>query len=242
MSLRVSRRFPVSRFPQAARAFTLLELLIATAVGGIVLLTIQTVFFSALRLQTTTHSRVDADVTLHRALSVIRRDFAGLALPGSMLAGQLQTESFSSSLSDSFGERVGPDLYTTSGRIDGWSTLGDLQRVTFYLGAPTDGRRNGKDLIRAVQRNLLPIQETAGEPQVLLRGVLEAAIEFCDGSGWTDTWDSEATSTLPTALKFRLVLAPEEGRTAGEPVELIVPVMVQTSESAALAAAEASGL
>lgn len=222
------------------RGFTLLELLIATAVGGIVLLTIQTVFFGALRLHTTTHTRVDEDTELHRVLGIVRRDFSGLMLPGSLLAGQLQTTVFSSSPSDSFGDRVGPDLYTNSGRIDGWSTLGDLQKVTYYLAAPTDGRRGGKDLLRVTQRNLLPVQEEAGEPQRLLRGVAEATVEFCDGSAWTDTWDSEATSTLPTALKLRLVRADEDGRPVGAPVELIVPVMVQTSESAALAA-EAEG-
>jgi hypothetical protein len=183
---------------------------------------------------------VDADVTLHRALSIVRRDFAGLMIPGNQMIGQLQTTTFSSSLSDSIGERVGPDIFTSSARVDGWTTLGEAQKVTYYLAAPTDGRRNGKDLIRAVQRNLLPVQETAGEPQLLLQGVAEATIEFCDGTAWTDSWDSEATNTLPTALKLRLVLAPEEGRAGGEPIELVVPVLVQTSESAALATAEAA--
>jgi prepilin-type N-terminal cleavage/methylation domain-containing protein len=35
---------------QSRRGFTLLELLLATAVGAVVLLAIQTVFFTALRL------------------------------------------------------------------------------------------------------------------------------------------------------------------------------------------------
>ena len=41
------------------RAFTLLELLVATAVGAVVLIVVQTTFFSALRLHNTTHTRID---------------------------------------------------------------------------------------------------------------------------------------------------------------------------------------
>ena len=40
------------------RGFTLLELIIATAVGAVVLVVIQTTFFSALRLHNTTHARL----------------------------------------------------------------------------------------------------------------------------------------------------------------------------------------
>lgn len=224
----------LSGVPGAERGFTLLELLIATAVGAVVLLVIQTVFFGALRLHTTTHDRVDADLALHRALGIVRRDFAGLMLPGGTLAGHLQTTTFSSSLSDSFGERVGPEIHTSSGRLDGWTPFGDAQVVEYFLAARTDGKTVGKDLVRAVKRNLLPVQDTAGEPQVLLHGVLEATIEFYDGMGWIDTWDSEETSTLPTALKLRLVLAgAEERQPAGAPIELVVPVLVTTSASAA---------
>lgn len=233
---------PALRRRRAAGGFTLLELLIATAVGAVVLLVIQTVFFGALRLHTTTHARIDADLELGRALGVVRRDFAGLVIPGGVLAGHLQTTAFSSSLSDSIGERVGPELSTSAGRIDGWSPFADVQRVAYFLASSaTDGNARAKDLVREVKRNLLPVQDEVGESQVLLHGVSEATIEFFDGAEWIDTWDSEATSTLPTALKLRLVLArADDGEPAGEPIELIVPVSVTTSASAAAAAAEAT--
>lgn len=227
----------------STRGFTLLELLIATAVGGVVLLVIQTAFFGALRLHNTTHERTDADLALQRALGIVRRDFAGLMLPGGVLSAQLQTTTFSSSASDAFGERIGPDLYTTSGRIDGWTPFADAQRVALFLGAPADGGKTGKDLIRVVNRNLLPVQDEPGEPQVLLHGVAEARVEFFDGATWTDAWDSEATSTLPTALKLHLVLEPPTAdQPSPEPIELIVPVLVKTSASAMLEAVEAAGL
>ena len=64
------------------RGFTLLELIIATAVGAVVLVVIQTTFFSALRLHNTTHARLAEDQSVQRAAGIIRRDLAGLVLPG----------------------------------------------------------------------------------------------------------------------------------------------------------------
>jgi prepilin-type N-terminal cleavage/methylation domain-containing protein len=222
--------------------FTLLELLIATAVGGIVLLVVQTAFFGALRLHTTTHARNDEDLELQRALGIIRRDFAGLLLPGGVLSNHLQTTAFSSGMTDDFGERVSPDLYTSSGRIDGWTPFADAQMVALFLAEPEDRKAAGKDLVRVVRRNLLPVQEEAGEPQVLLHGVAEAYVEFFDGAGWIEEWDSEATSMLPAAVKLRLVLAaPDPAGPAPQPIELVVPVLVKTSASAAAEAEMAAG-
>lgn len=235
----VSRRVGQGR---RTAGFTLLELLVATAVGAVVLLVIQTTFFGALRLHNTTHDRVDADLELQRALGIVRRDLAGLMLPGGVLSGQLQTTSFTSSMEAGFGERIGPDIYTTSGRIDGWQPFSDAQRVALYLAEPADRERAGKDLVRVVQRNLLPVQEEPGEPQVLLHGVAEAQLLFFDGQGWIDAWDSEETSMLPSAIKFRLVLEPPpSSTTAFDPIELVVPVMVKTTASAQAEAAEAAG-
>jgi type II secretion system protein J len=222
------------------RGFTLLELLIATAVGAVVLVVIQTTFFGALRLHTTTHARIDEDAVLQRTLGIIRRDFAGIMLPGGTLSGQLQTANFSGLNTGSYGERVGPDLFTNSGRIDGWNPFSEVQMVSYYLAPATSGHQ-GKDLVRVVTRNLLPVQDTEPEQQVLLSGVESAGVLFYDGSGWTDTWDSEATSTLPAAVRLSLVMATAD-RTRGEDasVDLVVPILVTTTTSQTLAAEEAA--
>jgi general secretion pathway protein J len=220
--------------------FTLLELIIAMAVGAVVLLVIQTTFFSALRLHNTTHERIDTDLMMQRALGIIRRDFAGLMLPTAtttttMLAGQFQTENFSS-VGENHGERVTPDMCTTTGRIDGYNPFSEVQRVALYLAQGTTaegGNSNTKNLVRVVTRNLLPVQETdEGEEQVLLEGVLSATASFYDGTAWTDTWDSEATSTLPRAIKLSIVMAPAATSTATpQPIDLVVPVFVRTTTS-----------
>jgi hypothetical protein len=49
-------------------------------VGAVVLIVIQTTFFSALRLHKTTHERIDEDLVVQRTLGIIRRDTAGPAI------------------------------------------------------------------------------------------------------------------------------------------------------------------
>ena len=234
---------------KSEQAFTLIELLVATAVGAIVLLVINTTFFSALRLHSATHEKIDRDLVLQRTLGIVRADLAGIMLPGNaqatnVFSGQLMTESFTSTTMDSSGgERVSPDIYTNSGKIDGWTTFADVQAVAYYLVAATDGS-NTKSLVRVVTRNLLPVQDTTTTEQTLLPGVTSVTMSYYDGIDWTDTWDSSTSNTLPSAIKFSLVLAPSTNAAANvtpAPVELVVPVIVTTSTSAQQAVAAASG-
>ena len=219
--------------------FTLLELLIATAVGAVVLLVIQTTYFGALRLHNTTHERITDDLVVQRALGIIRRDLAGLMLPGGTLAGELQTENFSSGMLAPAGERVTPDLYTNSGRIDGWTPFAEVQRVAYFL-APGDSGAKGLNLVRAITRNLLPVQEEMPEEEIVLSGVESASLLFYDGSAWTETWDSSVTSTLPTGARFSLVMAAREGGQAAlAPIDLVVPILATTTTSQTMAEEEA---
>ena len=219
------------------RGFTLLEILIATAVSAIVLVAIQTVFYGALRLRNTTTEHIENDLILQRTLGLVRHDLAGLMLPGGVLSGALQTVPSSTLAQDTAGERISPDFYTNSGKIDGWNPYSEVQMVTYYLAAATDGS-NSKTLVRSVMRNLLPAQDATPDDQLLLHGVTSADFLFYDGTEWTDTWDSTVTSTLPTAVKFRLQLASHS--TNASPIELVVPVFVTTTTSATAATSSSS--
>ena len=228
--------------------FTLLELLLATAVGAIVLLVINATFFAALRLHNTTHEKIDNDLVVQRALGIVRKDLAGIMLPANpqattnKLSGQLTSDPISTNSMDGMGERITPDITTSSGQIDGWTPFAEVQMVSYYLAPAVDGGPT-KDLVRVVTRNLLPATDPTTDNQRLLPGVISATISYFDGQYWADTWDSTTTSTLPTAIKFSLVLAPRENagpRSDPGPIELIVPVIVSTPTSAQLAAAAAT--
>jgi type II secretion system protein J len=233
------------------RGFTLLELLLATAIGAVVLLVINATFFGALRLHNTTHEKIDDALVVERTLSIVRKDLAGIMIPpnpqatATKLSGQLTTDVSSANDLDNSAERITPDISTNSGRIDGWTPFADVQRVSYYLSPAADGGPT-KDLVRVLTRNLLPAIEATTENQTLLTGVNSAAIAYFDGENWLDTWDSITTSTLPVAIKFTLVLAPRDrnpSRPEPAPIDLIVPVLVKTSATLQQeAAAEAAQL
>jgi hypothetical protein len=135
-------------------------------------------------------------------------------------------------MADAIGERVSPDLSTNTGRIDGWTPFADQQRVAYFL-VPAATGGNGRDLIRAVTRNLLPVQEALPEEELVLGGVESAGLSFFDGLAWTDTWDSTATETLPAALRFSFTLAGEAGGGPAGIYEVVVPVLVKTTATLA---------
>jgi len=88
--------------------------------------------------------------------------------------------------------------------------------------------------MRAVTRNLLAPVEEPPEDQFLLGGVEEVVFQFYDGTQWRDAWDSTVEPTgLPLAIKVQLYLTRDvTNRTVREPVELVVPVVVQTGTNA----------
>ena len=225
---------------RSRRGFTLLEILVATAVGAIVLLVINATFFGALRLSNTTHDRIAADLEMQRALGIVRRDLAGLMLPGGVLAGQLQTTLASSLTQGTYGDQVGPDIYTNGGKVDGWNPFSDVQMVDYYLAPAADGGKN-RTLVRAVTRNLLPVQTTTPDVQTLLTNVTSATIDYYDGTEWTDSWDSAVTNTLPTAIRIQIVLAGTNPNQTTAPIALVVPVTVSTAASQTRAAAGTTG-
>jgi prepilin-type N-terminal cleavage/methylation domain-containing protein len=233
----------LARNRRPAAAFTLLELLVATSVAAIVLLVINATFFTALRLHNTTHDRIDEDLALQRTVAIVRRDLAGIMLPGGTLSGQLITGvGGTTELDVEGGERISPDIYTSSGRVDGWSSFADVQMISYFLTADPNGG-SAKNLVRVVTRNLLPVEDATSTQETLLSGVTSAEVLFYDGTDWTDTWDSTATSTLPSAIKFSVALAPREANPTvvnQAPVDLIVPVLVSTRTSAQQAAAAAA--
>jgi type II secretion system protein J len=216
-----------------SRGFTLIEILLAMTVAAILLVAIQSVFFGALRLRDTTTNRIEEDLVVQRTLSIVRKDLAGIVVPGSVLLGEFQSVPASELTKDTTqGDRISPDIYTTTGKIDGWNPFSEVQLVSYYL-RNEDGGNGSKSLVRVVTRNLLPVQEVAQDEQVLMGDIAEAYLEFYDGTTWTDTWDSTTTSTLPTAIRFVLQKTVPQGQNKSNsaPYELIVPVLVATAAS-----------
>lgn len=215
-------------------AFTLLEVLIATAIFAIVLAAMNTVFFSALRLRNRATESVEAALPVQQALAIIKRDLASLVLPGGTLSGAFNTTSTTNSLAG----QSSPNFYTASALIDDTSPWAEVQRISYALVNPTNRDAAGRDLIRASTRNLLPVlNEDPPTQQWLMSGVEGLRFYYYDGTQWRDSWDSTTTdlatgltNTLPQAIKLQIQRASAGTGGAGSvaaPIELVVPVVIQ---------------
>ena len=217
----------------AARAFTLIEVLLAIGIFAIVLVAINTVFYGALRLRAATTRAVDQAVPLNQAFAILRRDLLGAAPPGTngALAGEFKSGTVSGTLG--LGQNNGLEFCTTSGVINDDAPWGDLQRVVYELRDPairTDGA--GKDLIRSVTRNLLATTTPEVTEQLLLGGVERLEFLCYDGADWRETWDLSAGDVgLPSAVRVRILLAANNGPSAAnrQPMELLVPLVTQAN-------------
>jgi type II secretion system protein J len=210
--------------------FTLIEMLIAVTIFSVLIAAIHSVFFTALRLRNTAVSSLEASLPLEQAANVIQHDLANIiASTNGTLIGALQTDNPTNVLPD----QIGPDFYTTGGELDGMVPWGNIEKIDYLLSMPTNGVPGpGRDLIRAVTRNLLPVAQPPqpDEKHTILSGVKNLTFLYYDGTTWETGWDTTQQTNLPLAIKVQIQMAAQPGMTARTaPVELVIPVDVLLS-------------
>ena len=224
------------------RGFTLMELLIAVVIFSIVLAAINAVFYGALRLRNKTAATLDAAWPIEHTLTLLQQDLANVVAPGGMLSGQLQTTRTASQTSTTSAPnqallnqpgQSSPEFHTSTGVLDEFSPWAEVQKVSYYLIAPTNGNGGyGKDLVRAVTRNLLPTVQEQPVLTPVLAGVQSIYFYYFDGTQWQESWDSTTATTaaLPKAIKVQITMAPPDRTTPAmsqqPPIELVVPIWV----------------
>ncbi|MCC6231628.1 MAG: prepilin-type N-terminal cleavage/methylation domain-containing protein [Verrucomicrobiales bacterium] len=197
--------------PRAA-GFTLLEVLLAITVGAVVLVAINGVFFSALRLRERTTRLIESALPVQRALNLVTRDLASLVPPGTTMSGAFATVPTNSLLPG----QVTPDLFTASATLDDLTPWPEVQKVA-YLVLPSTNRAHGKQLVRAVTRNLLATVTESPAYEPVLDGVESLTLLYHDGTQWQTTWDSATAATpLPAAIKVELQLEAGSGLSDAE--------------------------
>ena len=216
----------------ATAGFTLIEMLLAVAICAIVLVAINGVFATAVRLRDRTSDTVEESLPVNRALEILYRDLKGTVGPGGILAGDfrcgVQAVGATMGLSGEAGS-TGLDFHTSTGVISDRNPWGDIQEVFYELKSPTDRDQAGMDLVRCVNRNLLAVTTQTPEIQSLMSHVQTVQFDCYDGTQWQSTWDTSAGNTnLPVAVRIRIQLASGEGARNQPPIETIVPLMTQT--------------
>jgi len=115
-----------------ASAFTLIEVLLALAICATVLVAINAVFATAVRLRNRTSTAVDESLPVERTVEMLRRDLKGTVGPRGFLAGDFkcgaQAMGASMGLSGEAGG-AGLDFFTTTGIISDKTPWANLQEV-----------------------------------------------------------------------------------------------------------------
>jgi type II secretion system protein J len=213
-------------------AFTLIEVLLAVGIFAVVLFAINTVFFSALKLERAVSRSVDERAPLNQALAILRSDLQGAVQPVTnsyVLPRDFKTGAGGSGLGAA--QAASLEFYTTTGVIGEEVAWGDLQKVRYELVEPAERTNsNGRELVRIITRNVLPTTTVEEEEQLLAGGVESLEFLCYNGTDWRSTWDTTAGDVgLPLAVRVRLQLALENPgvKVLREPLELLVPITAQ---------------
>jgi len=216
-------------------AFTLIEMILAIGIAAIVLVTISSVFFAAIRLRDATQDYVDAATPVDQTLVMLNRDLACIVTPTNgttkILSGGFQVGNIAGAGN---GGPVAIEMYTATGELSDNQPWGDIQRVTYELRDPATRNAQGRDLFRSVTRNLLSSTAPTSEDQWMMSGVQSITFSCYDGTQWWPTWDTtgitSANTNLPVAV--RVDIQPVGNQMA--PIEMVVPIDSQTRSNVVL--------
>ena len=208
------------------RAFTLIEVLVATAMFATIISALYALFHSALKTRENAFRVFETDLSRHYVTILIKRDIVNTVLPTGVLAGGFIGEKEESGL-----VRMDKlEFFTSSGIVVEDDKWGDIEKIEYYLEESTESP--GKmDFVRAVTRNLLPSIEEEPVGEHLFKNVESLKILYYDGESWQDTWDSTTQNNeLPKAVDM-LIEFPSSENNEIYPVRLVIPLVPETSLS-----------
>jgi prepilin-type N-terminal cleavage/methylation domain-containing protein len=229
-------------------AFTLIEILLASAIAAMILAALYAVFQHAIHLRESATDRIRDTRLRDRAASVIRNDLRNAFVSGGLFASIVEGNSTATD-----GENAELPGYlkmtTTTGKDTPDALYGDVEQVEYYVvKSATGSATDGGDLVRAVTRDLLDSNPQVVE-QDIMSGVQSFQVAFYDGSNWQSSWEfntadnssstsgstsstssattsgsSGNTETLPLAIRVDVQQVPPANNAAlPPPIEVMVP-------------------
>lgn len=176
--------------------FTLLELLVALAIGLVIVLAVTTTLFSLNRSYQAASRDMEQRRAVRTALDLIRREFSSV-----LYRPADQQLRFKVDDRDLYGKPTSTLAFTTvapprEGEIS------DQIRVQYLVEEADDTSlrltRGSRDFF---QQHDLPLKN-----YTVLDGLEGFLVECHDGSKWLRSWDTELTSRLPARVRITLSL------------------------------------
>jgi general secretion pathway protein J len=185
----------------SSKGFTLLEILVAVVLLGILTAAVYGSYFTVLRARERSSEGMEARRELGSTLDLIRREFAGAVYSRGDKRLRFIVED-----RDHFGKPSSTlELTTlTPSSAQGRKESGII--AVQYLIADRDKQRI---LTRREQDIFFEAPETKGYPQ--MERISSFLIECYDGSKWVRSWDTALNGSLPKMLRI-VVQVDEDGR------------------------------
>jgi len=189
-----------------ARAFTLLEMLVATAMISV----LAGSFYATLRVAfTARQSALQTIEPVRKAkltVDLLRSDIQSALIPKGLLAGSF--------LGEDATDVSGRDcdtllLHCTNPGQEETKATGDVRMVEIYCEPADEG--TGLSLVRRITSNLLAPRVEEPPEEVLCRGLWSFNLRYFDGSDWQDNWDSSTRdNVLPLAVEVTIQLQSDQ--------------------------------
>ncbi len=212
-----------------SRAFTLLELLVATAMTAVLAGSLYATLHTAFKARDTATATVGQMRKAELAVELIRADIESAVVPSGILAGAFLGEDGL----DAAGRPADSLLLhcTADGGAD-TEGAGDIRMVELACQPAAEGE--GMTLLRRLTLNLLATRVEQPAEEVLCSGVRSFDLKYFDGMDWQDSWDSGARdNVLPLAVQTTLELLAEDGTSSDEGGYLVFRVFQIPCGSAA---------
>jgi len=184
------------------RAFSLLEMLVATALGAVLAASLYASLGIAFKARRSALGAVEPVRKADIAMELLGEDIRSAVVPNGILAGPFVGEDGTDTQgrdSDSivfYGSAASPEL------AEG---IGDIKKIELGCVPADDGR--GQVLVRLITTNLRAPRTVEPVQEILCRGVYSLNLRYYDGSIWSEYWDSTtADNALPCVIEVTLQL------------------------------------
>jgi type II secretion system protein J len=217
--------------PRKTRAFTLLEVLVATMLTAILASSLYVTLSIAFKARHSALNAVAPSRKVALTMELLMADLKSAVVPNGRLAGSfVGTDGQDSKGSDS--DSV--EFYCTTPSPAPAEGIGDIKKIDILCQPSDDGKT--QDLVRQITTNLLSPVDVTPDTEVLCRGVYAFNLRYYDGTDWLDAYDSTTVNNLlPQAIEITLQLDDDKrpGAATGYRTTQVlrVPCSVPTSGS-----------
>ena len=177
--------------------FTLLELILASGIVALLMLSLYTALHTAYKARIAMNSAAARVRSARVALDLIEQNLRSTQPPSTLgvLAGPFegtQNEIDFFCLARDYGQDA--------------SALSDGPR---YINVLMDTTNGSQVLVQKVQRNLLPAAAADPADEIIATKVTAFSVRYYDGSDWATEWDStQLNNTLPVAVEVTITVQP----------------------------------